>query len=339
MHDAQAGQQAVELLPTLVQDTPLTLRQLAGFVRDPVGAFFQQRLKVNFDNDELTSRDDETFQLDGLENWQHQDRLSQALKRWVEEDYRPEQAMIELDLHVQRLQREGKLPLGGFGRLSASALVEAMPDMLARYHAQLQAWPEIEEGQTATTIAADETTPGLSDWLGGIRRTAQGERAYLQLDSKKLCNADSWRWHNLVRPWLRHLALQLSGQGCTTILVSLNGDVVFRPVPVQQAQAQLHALLDAWVAGMREPLPVACKSAFAWLAAGGEGSDTACDKAREAFEGGFMHTGEAESSFALRRAYIDFDQLCASGQFPLWATRLYGGLFNHLTSSCAGSDQ
>lgn len=59
------------------------------FVRDPVGAFFQQRLKVNFDNDELTSRDDETFQLDGLENWQHQDRLSQALKRWVEEDYQP----------------------------------------------------------------------------------------------------------------------------------------------------------------------------------------------------------------------------------------------------------
>ncbi|MEZ1439748.1 exodeoxyribonuclease V subunit gamma [Pseudomonas shirazica] len=339
VHDLQVGQHEIELLPTLVLDTPLTLRQLTGFVRDPVGAFFQQRLKVNFDNDELTSRDDETFQLDGLENWQHQDSLSQALKRWVEEDYRPEQAMTELDLYVQRLQREGKLPLGGFGRLSASALVEPMPDMLARYHAQLQAWPEIEEGQTATMIAADETTPGLSDWLGGIRRNAQGERAYLQLDSKKLCNEDSWRWHNLVRPWLRHLALQLSGQGCTTILVSLNGDVVFRPVPVQQAQAQLHALLDAWVAGMREPLPVACKSAFAWLAAGGDGSDTARDKAREAFEGGFMHTGEAESSFALRRAYVDFDQLCASGQFPLWATRLYGGLFNHLTSNCAGSDQ
>ncbi len=89
VHDSQAGQPSAGLLPSLAQDTPLTLRQLAGFVRDPVGAFFQQRLKVNFDNDELTGRDDETFQLDGLENWQHQDRLSQALKRWVEEDYRP----------------------------------------------------------------------------------------------------------------------------------------------------------------------------------------------------------------------------------------------------------
>ncbi|MNV55993.1 exonuclease V subunit gamma [compost metagenome] len=250
--------------------------------------------------------------------------------------------MVELDQHVQRLQREGKLPLGGFGTLSASALAEPLPDMLERYHAQLQAWPEVEEGQTAATIAAQEPTPGLSDWLGGIRRNAQGERAYLQLDSKKLCNDDSWRWHNLVRPWVRHLALQLSEPGCTTILVSLNGDVVFRPMLVQQAQEQLQSLLDAWVAGMREPLPVACKSAFAWLEEAGEGgedNDATSEKARETFEGGYMRTGEADSSFALRRAYADFDQLCASGHFASWATRLYGGLFNHLSSSRAGSDQ
>jgi exodeoxyribonuclease V gamma subunit len=182
----------------------------------------------------------------------------------------------------------------------------------------------------------------LSDWLGGIRRNAQGERAYLQLDSKKLCNDDSWRWHNLVRPWVRHLVLQLSEPGCTTILVSLNGDVVFRPMLVQQAQEQLQSLLDAWVAGMREPLPVACKSAFAWLEEAGEGgedNDATSEKARETFEGGYMRTGEAESSFALRRAYADFDQLCASGHFASWASRLYGGLFNHLSSSRAGSDQ
>jgi exodeoxyribonuclease V gamma subunit len=214
--------------------------------------------------------------------------------------------------------------------------------MLERYHAQLQAWPEIEDGQTAATIAACEPTPGLNDWLGGIRCNAQGERVYLQLDSKKLCNDDSWRWHNLVRPWVRHLALQLSGSGCTTILVSLNGDVVFRPMPVQEAQAQLQSLLDAWVAGMREPLPVACKSAFAWLeeaGADGEDKDAASDKARETFEGGYKRTGEAESSFALRRAYADFDQLCACGDFGTWSQRLYGGLFKHLSSSNAGSDQ
>lgn len=339
VHEAQGETQATERLPALVQDTPLTLRQLVGFVRDPVAAFFAQRLKVNFDKDELTSHDDETFQFDGLENWQHQDRLSQALKRWVEEAYQPDHAQAELDLQVQRLQREGKLPLGAFGSLSAADLVEPMPDLLARYHAQLQAWPELEDGQTAVTIAADDATPGLSDWLGGIRRNGAGARAYLQLDSKKLSKEGKLSWHNLVRPWLRHLALQLDGQGCTTILVSLSADVVFRPMPADQAQDSLRALLGAWVTGMQEPLPVACKSAFAWLAAGGDGNEASLDKAREVFEGSYPHEGEAARSFALRRAFADFDQLCAGGKFPEWATRLYGDLFNHLSSNHAGSDQ
>ncbi|WP_340053751.1 exodeoxyribonuclease V subunit gamma [Pseudomonas sp. JAI120] len=340
VHESRTEQASASLLPELIQDTPLTLRQLDGFVRDPVGAFFQQRLKVNFDNKELISRDDETFQLDGLENWQHQDRLTQALKRWVEEDYRPERAVAELDLHLQRLQREGKLPLGGFGVLSASALAEPLPDMLERYHAQLHARPDIEEGQIAATIAANESTPGFHDWLGGIRLDSQGERAYLQLDSKKLLKKDSFEWHNLVRPWVRHLALQLSDQRCTTILVSLNGDVVFRPLSALQAQEQLQSLLNAWVAGMREPLPVTCKSAFAWLEGGGQASDTALDKAREKYEGNnYTDPGEAKRSFPLRRAYPDFDSLCAAQTFPKWAEVLYGGLFNHLSPSRAGSDQ
>ena len=226
--------------------------------------------------------------------------------------------------------------------MSASALVEPMPGLLARYHAQLQAWPELEEGQSAAVIDATDELPGLKDWLGGIRRNALDERAYLQLDSKKLCTDDSYCWHHLVRPWLRHLALQLNGPACTTILVGLNGDVVFQPVPAQQAQQQLQALLEAWVAGMQEPLPVACKSAFVWLAAGGENSDNgeaAYAKARETYEGSYTFEGEVQRSFAQRRAYPDFDQLCASGQFPAWAKHLYGGLFGHFTPTDAGSDQ
>ena len=131
----------------------------------------------------------------------------------------------------------------------------------------------------------------------------------------------------------------MNGPACTTILVGLNGDVVFRPVPEHQAREQLQALLQAWVAGMQEPLPVACESAFAWLAAGGESSDSAYDKARDTYEGGYMKKGEVERSFAQRRAYADFDQLCASGQFAAWAQHLYGGLFGHFTSTDAGSDQ
>ena len=87
---------------------------------------------------------------------------------------------------------------------------------------------------------------------------------------------------------------------------------------------------------------MACECASPWLAEGGENSessDSAYDKARDIYEGGYMEKGEVERSFAQRRVYADFDQLCASGQFAAWAKHLYGGLFGHFTSPDAGSDQ
>jgi len=326
---------STELAP-LQQDTPLNLRQLSGFLRDPVAAFFRDRLKVHFDSDELVSRDEEPFELDALENWQHQDTLSQALKRWAEESYEPAHLDAELDQHVQRLQREGKLPLAAFGTLSATKLAGPLPDLLARYHATIAQWSELEPGQVELRCEPTDTTPGFIDWLGGMRRNAGGQLAYVQLVSNKLLSEDGYRWHNLVRPWVRHLALQLGSEPCTTILVCLNGDVLFAPLSKPAAQAHLHRLLELWVAGMCEPLPVGCKAAFAWLSDSG---DAALEKARTTFEGGYRLTGEVASSAALRRAYPDFDALCADERFTLLAAQLYGPLFNFLSAAGAGSDQ
>ena len=59
------------------------------------------------------------------------------------------------------------------------------------------------------------------------------------------------------------------------------------------------------------------------VGSGRENSDSAYDKARDIYEGSYMKKGEVERSFAQRRAYADFDQLCASGvrglgQAPVW---------------------
>ncbi|MBF7730735.1 exodeoxyribonuclease V subunit gamma [Pseudomonas sp. N040] len=329
--------QVAQALPPLQQDSPLNLRQLAGFLRDPVTAFFEQRLKVHFDEDELASCDDEPFELDALENWQYQDALSQTLKRWVEERYDAAQTGSALQEQVQRLQREGKLPLAGFGPLAAASLTAGLPDMLARYHAMLQEWSQPLAGQIELKCAASATAPGFSDWLGGLRRNARGQLAYLQLDSKKLCGKDGYRWHNLIRPWLRHLALQLGGEPCSSILVSLSGDVHFLPVEAASATEQLQDILQCWAAGMCQPLPLACKTAFAWLAAADSDADKAMDEARKAFEGAYQRRGEVQDSPALRRAYADFDALCADGQFARLAEQLYGALFRHLCAARAGS--
>ena len=66
-------------------------------------------------------------------------------------------------------------------------------------------------------------------------------------------------------------------------------------------------------------LPLAIKTAFAWL----DGSTSA----RAVYEGGYMLTGEVESSPYLRRAWPSFDALTASGEFARLAEALLRPLF------------
>ncbi len=325
-------------LPALSQEVPLNLAQLTHFLRQPVEAFFEQRLKVHFDHQALTSLDEEPFALDGLENWQYQDELSQILKRWVEDQYDPNHLTAALDSQVQRLQREGKLPLAGFAGLSAATLTGAMPDLLERYHRLLQAWPQQVPGQIEVKLPAAGAAPGFTDWLGGLRRNATGELAYLQLDSKKLDSDQGLRWHNLIRPWLRHLALQLGQEPCTTILVSLSGDLHFPPIAKPRATELLQNLLICWAEGMCEPLPIACKSAFAWLDKGTDDAEKALEAAQKEYEGGFEHTGEVQGSTALRRAYADFEALTADDRFTALAGQLYGALHQQLSAGNSGSE-
>ncbi|MGC4012221.1 MAG: hypothetical protein QM805_26485 [Pseudomonas sp.] len=54
---------------------PIGLRVLSDFLANPVGAFFLQRLKVRFGEEQLTGQDDEPFELNGLDVWQLQFEL------------------------------------------------------------------------------------------------------------------------------------------------------------------------------------------------------------------------------------------------------------------------
>ena len=96
------------------------------------------------------------------------------------------------------------------------------------------------------------------------------------------------------------------------------------------ARDYLIALLDAWDAGARRPLPLAVKTAFAWLRRvpdtfGGSRATVhaeAWNDARAAFEGGFRFKGECEENPWLRRAFPDFETLVANDEFITLATTL-----------------
>lgn len=74
------------------------------------------------------------------------------------------------------------------------------------------------------------------------------------------------KWHRLTRPWVNHLVACASGMPMTTALVASDDSLLLGPLEEAAASRVLGDLLLAWQTGMRQPLPIAVKTAFAWLA-------------------------------------------------------------------------
>jgi len=109
--------------------------------------------------------------------------------------------------------------------------------------------------------------------------------------------------------------------------------------PFEEAVSRrlLGDLLQAWQTGMREPLPIAVKTAFAWLGQSDPGKAEAA--ARKAYEGdGLNFEGERRESPALARQFADFDALVADETFPDWCDALYRPLFEAPWRSLADED-
>ena len=334
------------LLPPLVRDEPLSVRDLASFLKDPVKTFFQQRLSIYFDRDDPASEDQEPFELDGLENWTLQDELIRVQEAALLHDQTIEPVCAA---QLARIIRRGELAAGGFGEFMAGTLVKPMPALFDAYQTALLSWPQISEGDEEIRFSADiDGHPvDVADWLGGIRTNDAGERGRIVLETSNLVGKDNhYRGDKLIRHWATHLASHLAGGPLTTTIISIKGTVELKPITIGEAQEHLKTILAAWHLGMRRPLPLAAKSAFTWLGtmaspgqidgavdelpveterrkADSESAkltlQSAFEKATKAtrttYEGGFKLKGEVETCAYLQRAYPDFDALSASGEF------------------------
>lgn len=90
--------------------------------------------------------------------------------------------------------------------------------------------------------------------------------------------------------------------------------------------------------GMSRPLPIAVKTAFAWLAQSDPAKAEAA--AQKAYEGdGQNSNGERRESAALARQFPDYAALIATHEFEDWCDALYRPLFDapwrSLTSEAA----
>ena len=325
---AQAAQAAWLSPPE--RDEPLSIAELAEFLRDPVRAFFRQRLRVEFKAEDAASENEEPFEVDALQAWQFQGELIRAQVAAMqrgEDDLEP--AALE---RLERMHRSGDLATGGFGEVIGRELLAPMGELFAGYRKALARWPQPIERQYE--VRFETTVQGrmlaLDDWIDDLRAAQDGALGRVILDPGTLIQANKYRGERLAIYWVAHVAAQLAAGEVTTVIVSKAGIAEFSPLAPEVARDYLAALIAAWDEGARRPLPLALKTAFAWLrrlpdAFDGERANVpaeAWDDARAVFEGNVRTHGEAETNPWLRRAFPDFDALARHDTFITLATTL-----------------
>ena len=255
----------------------LTFEQLQRFWAHPVRAFFQQRLQVNFRSEESEIPDAEPFTLEGLERYQLNLQLLNAL---VEEE--------DADKLYRRYRAAGQLPYGAFGEIVWEAQCQEMTALAERVRACRQPGKSIEidlncNGVQLTGWLTQVQPDGLLRWRPSMLSVSQG----LQL-------------------WLEHLVYSAGGhKGESRIFVRKEGEWRFPPMEAEQALGYLSLYIEGYRQGMNKPLLLLPESGGAWIKACYDAQNDAMltdeaslQKARskfmQAYEGNMMVRGEGE---------------------------------------------
>ncbi len=321
-HEAQGGNQEGGGTPSqganvhlAAPDTnaPLDLDRLIRFFRNPVKAFFKERLGVGFWSPEDEPGDTEAFGFDGLENFQ----LIQSQTRHWPAPHQCEDLDDRISARLDALQRAGDLPMQGLGQIKKDELQGTLTAMA-------QAWANVGRAfpMAAERVAISHTYQDvvLRDWIDAVLQNEVAERSWVMLEPGKITTTvkkqDLARPDKLLRPWLQALLAAAAGQTLHGRVVGQDGELHIRPMPPEQARPVLDSLLAAWLQGQQEPLPLPLKTALVIAQAGQSEEDSKTDSQAEiVYEGGgdVMSERLAEvREMCLARVFPDFEALCAA---------------------------
>ena len=315
-----AGTQASAATAQAAPPTRLETQHLSALLRNPVDVYFQHHLQLRLDAPPAASEEDEPFEPQGLEAF----ALSQT---WL--------YSASEDRTLAQLKHQGRLALGGFGELQQAQLRQLKHQLQQR----VSGW--LSEDMPALPLQhLDMQAHGVQlHWSWGGDKPVWRQRpdgSALQIDwrpGKVLLKAQQARLHTLCDLWLGHLMANAAGQSTTSLQSGEDGLVVLNPVSREEALHLLQDLVVVYLEAWHAPLPLARKTACAWLLSQHAPSDkhspaqaarAAQAAARRAFEGGARSTGERDTSPSLHRAYAEFDDLWPG--LSVWAQRVYGPL-------------
>jgi len=276
-----------------------------NFVARPVRHFFNHRLKVYFGELDEEAMDDEPFGLDALDR--HIATTSVLRAAVTAPD-----ARAAVEAATRQLVDQGALPPGGFGELARDALARESGDLATRWLHACERWPLLDE---KIEVLHEAHGVRLEDWLTDLRRGDETPYARLELAAGKLMQKNDIRYDKATNAWVIHVVAHALGLRMQTRIIGLDATLLLQPLDADDATMCLNALLACLREGMRMPLPVARKTAFAYLR-DKDDPEKARKQASLIYEGsGFGLAGEVETDPYLARAWPTFEAMEAGNVY------------------------
>nr|WP_239535150.1 exodeoxyribonuclease V subunit gamma [Dyella kyungheensis] len=288
-------------------DAAVGIGLLQSFLARPVRHFFNHRLKVHFGERDEETMDDEPFGLNALERHIATTGVLRAAVAATD-------ARAAVDVATRQLSDQGSLPPGGFGELARDALAREGGDLATRWLAACARWPLAAE---KIEVLHEAHGVRLEDWLTDLRQGDDTTLVRLELATGKLLQKGDLRYDKAINAWVIHVVAHAVGLHMQTRIIGVDGTLLLPPISTDDAVMCLNALLSSLREGMRMPLPIARKTAFAWLQ-NLDDPDKARKQAQLAYEGsGFGAVGELQEDAYLARSWPRFEALEAGG-FHHW---------------------
>ena len=323
-HAAHAGPARQDLPPYAAEQGALTLKDLSLFMSQPVKQFFGRRLGVWFRNKALAGADDEPFALDGLEEYKICELLLADSGPFEGLDAVP----ARLDAGIERLRREGRLPIGHASEKLRERWVAELAPVRRAWITLNQHFPHMQEKQR---IALQCGAQAIEDWIDQIRSDG-AEEVCLSLTPSRLLSGkrgvrptrNNLHVDKLIPLFVRQLLASAEARPLTCYLVGRDCIVQLSSIGQASAREQLDALVALWRQGMDAPLPTACKTALARRRQGTE-------RAKLTYDGPDIATADAiaeKDEPCLARLWGDYAELEAEPGHDDVCTRLYQPLLD-----------
>ena len=313
---------------------PITLARLERFLRNPVQHHFRERLDVEFAPIEPQILDDEPLALGALDETMLLRELLEQGEDRADGPMTLAACHTELLRRTERLVRRGELPLRGLGELWRLRFVRQSAPVWREWQRSRHRWCE---PLRPLQLVQSGHGQRIDDWLDALRAqpgtAGTAPALWLAIEARTLCRpirsgpnkgALAPQPAKLLRPWLRMVLAAACGHAVEGRLIGRDAVLRLLPPAPAEARAAVEALLAGWREHLAAPLPVALRTALAWLV--GQDNERAEASAREAFEGrqtAGAWPGEGREP-ALARLFPDWETLREAPGFEAWTQALYG---------------